>query len=121
MAGRLGLGVNDLSALDHLLQSQLPLGPVELGHRLGITSASATTLVDRLEKAGHIVRAADPADRRRQTLVVTEHARAEARTALGPMIEALQQAAEELTGPDADAVARYLERAAEIMNAHAAS
>jgi DNA-binding MarR family transcriptional regulator len=121
MADRLGLGVTDLSALDHLLQSPLPLGPVELGHRLGISSASATTLVDRLEHAGHIVRTADPADRRRQTLVVTEHARREARMALGPMIDALSQAAQELTGQEADAVARYLERAAEIMNAHAAS
>jgi DNA-binding MarR family transcriptional regulator len=119
MAERLGLGVTDLSALDHLLHSQLPLGPVELGHRLGISSASATTLVDRLENAGHIIRTADPTDRRRQVLVVTQHARQEAINALGPMIDALQTAAAELTGEEADAVIRYLERAAEIMDAHA--
>jgi DNA-binding MarR family transcriptional regulator len=121
MAYRLRLGVTDLAALDHLLQSPLPLGPVELGHRLGISSASATTLVDRLEEAGHIIRTDDPADRRRQALVVTKHARTEARGALGPMIDALQRAAEELTAEEADAVARYLERAAEIMDAHAAA
>ncbi len=119
MAERLGLGVTDLSALDHLLQSQLPLGPVELGHRLGISSASATTLVDRLENAGHIIRTADPTDRRRQALVVTDHARQEAINALGPMIDALQNAAAELTGEEADTVVRYLQRAAQIMDAHA--
>jgi DNA-binding MarR family transcriptional regulator len=103
-----------------LLQNPSPLGPVELGHRLGIRSASATTLVDRLENAGHIVRTADPADRRRQALVVTDHARIEARSALGPMIDELQRAAEDLTSAEAEAVIRYLERAAEIMSAHAA-
>jgi DNA-binding MarR family transcriptional regulator len=119
MADRLGLGVSDLVALDLLLQSPRLLGPVELGHRLGIRSASATTLVDRLEHAGHIVRTADPVDRRRQALVVTDHARIEARTALGPMIADLHRAAADLTNDEAEAVVRYLESAAEIMRAHA--
>ena len=119
-AERLELGVSDLSAIDQLLRSPEPLGPVELGRRLGMRSASATTLVDRLERAGHLVRDADPSDRRRQALHVTDHARGTARAALGPMIDELQAAAAQLSDADADAVARYLEQAAAIMAAYAA-
>ncbi len=36
------------------------------------------------------------------------------------MIDELQRAAEDLTSAEAEAVIRYLERAAEIMSAHAA-
>jgi hypothetical protein len=44
---RLGVGITDAMALDHLLSSAAGLGPTELGQRLGIRSASATALVDR--------------------------------------------------------------------------
>ena len=73
LARRLGIGITDIAALEHLSSAAQPLGPVELGHRLGIRSASATALVDRLEQSGHLRREARPDDRRRVALVPSEH------------------------------------------------
>ncbi|MEW1841983.1 MarR family transcriptional regulator [Nonomuraea angiospora] len=54
----------------------LESGPVstgEIARLTGLTPGSATRLVDRLEKAGLVVRHPDPADRRR-TLVALRRA-----------------------------------------------
>ena len=72
LARRLGIGITDVSALEHLSSASEPLGPVELGHRLGIRSASATALVDRLEQSGHVHREPRPDDRRRVALVPSD-------------------------------------------------
>lgn len=114
VARRLGLGLTDVAALDHLISSGTPLGPVELGDRLGIRSASSTVLVDRLERSGHVVRALHPHDRRRRTVVTTERARAEVRTALRPLIDSLQELARTLTDEQAQVVLRFLEQAAAV-------
>lgn len=115
-ARRLSLGVSDLQALEHLFTDRGSLGAVELGHRLGMTSASATALVDRLERAGHLVRESDASDRRRKRLVPTEHAEREALGVLGPLIAALNDAAAKLTDKEAGTVARYLLEVAGILH-----
>ncbi len=56
MARHLRLNETDLVAMDELVTSVAPIGPVELGHWLGFRSASATVMVDRLEAAGHLRR-----------------------------------------------------------------
>ena len=89
MAHHLGLGETDLAAMDQLVSSTTPLGPVELGYRLGIRSASSTVLVDRLEAAGHLRREPHPSDRRRVVLRASESARAEVRATLTPLLVAI--------------------------------
>ena len=119
-AKRLSLGVTDLQALEHLFSGRGSLGAVELGQRLGMTSASATALVDRLERAGHLVRESDASDRRRKRLVPTEHAEREALGVLGPMIAALTDAAASLTDEEAETVSRFLQEVAGILHDYAA-
>src|SRR4028119_1489435 len=68
LARRLGLSVHDVEAMEQVMVSGEPLGPVELSRRLGVTSAAATQSVHRLQAAGHVVRAPHPADGRRQVL-----------------------------------------------------
>jgi DNA-binding MarR family transcriptional regulator len=121
LARRLSLGVTDVAALDHLLEHDAPLGSVELGNRLGIRSASATTLADRLERSGHLIRQPDPTDRRRQTLIPTAKARTDALNALAPLLQGLQDAADQLTDEEAAIVIRYLNQAASIMAEYAAA
>lgn len=116
---RLRLGTSDVNALDQIVFSAEPLGPVDLGHRLGITSASATALTDRLERAGHLRRVRHPSDRRRQTLTPTDHARAEVTAALRPLIQALDAAADGMSPAETEAVTRYLSRAADAMRGYA--
>lgn len=117
LARRLGLGVNDITALDHLLQNG-PLGPTELGTLLGMRSASATALVDRLEAVGHVERRPHPTDRRRLVVEPTPHAVEEVLSVIRPLVASLDAVAEELTVDERRAVAHYLERVSGVMGSY---
>ena len=120
LARHLGLSVTDVAALDHLL-SDGPLGPAQLADRLGMRSASATALVDRLEAAGHVSRHRHPSDRRRLEVVPTEHAQREVLRALQPLLEGIEAAGAGLTADERATIVAYLDRVAETLNAYRAS
>lgn len=68
------LGETDLLALRHLLEAQSTgsvLRQKDLAARLSISTASASTLVDRLSKAGYLQRIPHPEDRRSVALELT--------------------------------------------------
>lgn len=108
LADRVGVGVTDLLALDHTTSDPQPLGVVELGERLGIRSASATVLVDRLEATGHLRRAPHPSDRRRTSLHPTDTAHQDVLAALEPLVRDIVHITDELDDPTAAAVLRFL-------------
>jgi DNA-binding MarR family transcriptional regulator len=112
LARRLGLGLNDVTAMEHLLSSPEGLGPMDIAQRLGIRSASATVLVDRLEEAGHVTRGPHRTDRRRTVVHPTEHARQEVVTALRPLVAAVDAAADDLSDGERETVVRFLQAAA---------
>ncbi|TJZ77084.1 MarR family transcriptional regulator [Rhodococcus oryzae] len=58
------LGATDLYALN-ILELNGAMTPGELGARTGLTTGPTTRLIDRLEQAGYVRRAADPGDRRK--------------------------------------------------------
>jgi DNA-binding MarR family transcriptional regulator len=70
----LGLGVPETTILVHLLQEG-PRTPTALARRVGVTPASATAQLDRLELAGHVVRQANPRDRRSVLVSLTTRGR----------------------------------------------
>ena len=116
LARALDMGPNDVWALERL-RMEGPLGPVELGNRLGgMRSASATALVDRLESAGHVERRPHPSDRRRLVVVPTERADEAGGEAFAPLAAGLEEAGADLTADERAAVARYLDRAMEAIN-----
>ncbi|MDH2429958.1 MarR family winged helix-turn-helix transcriptional regulator [Sphaerisporangium sp. TRM90804] len=112
MARALGLTHTDSLALEYILTSPEPVGPVHLARRLGITSASVTVLVDRLVASGHLVRLPDPHDGRRRVLLATDRARDDALQAMTPLLEALDAVAMRLDEATATAVAAYLRETA---------
>ncbi|MFW6691878.1 MarR family transcriptional regulator [Streptomyces sp. MAR4 CNX-425] len=63
VGGRLGLKDVDLDCLD-LINAHGPLSPTALARRAGLHAATTTGVLDRLERAGWVVRERDPADRR---------------------------------------------------------
>ncbi|GAA4545758.1 MarR family winged helix-turn-helix transcriptional regulator [Pseudonocardia xishanensis] len=71
----LGLGVPETTILVHLLHDG-PRTPTALARRVGVTPASATAQLDRLELAGHVVRQANPRDRRSVLVTLTPQGRA---------------------------------------------
>jgi DNA-binding MarR family transcriptional regulator len=79
-AGVLGINDTDMRCLQLLQDGPLTAG--ELARRTGLTTASMTAAIDRLEAAGFVARVRDPADRRR---VVVELQRERARTDIAPV------------------------------------
>lgn len=121
LASRMRLRAMDYAALGHVTNEPGTLGPVELSARLGISSGSATELVDRLERSGHVERRRHPDDRRRLTLHPTDRAISGVLGELAPLFSALDALAGELD-PDGQAVvAGYLRAAAQRMRAFAAT
>lgn len=70
-ATELGIGLPEVVALGDLYQYG-PLTPKVLADRLGITSASITAMLDRLQRAGYLVRTPHPTDRRSVLISATE-------------------------------------------------
>ena len=82
----MAMGENELLALRYLLrQPDHSARPAELVKYLGVTSASITTMLDRLEKTGRVERMANPTDRRSIFVRATPHANEEVRETLGRM------------------------------------
>ncbi|MCZ2404799.1 MarR family transcriptional regulator [Paenarthrobacter sp. Z7-10] len=70
LANDLGISVVELNALAHVSDAH-GLTPKQLAHELHLTTGSITTLSDRLESSGFLVRKPNPADRRSLLLQLT--------------------------------------------------
>ena len=108
----MGMGENDLLALRYLLtakQDGRSIGPKELTAYLGISSASTTVLIDRLEKAGRVRREHSPFDRRALILVPTAITPEEIRAALGDVPERMVEVANRLDPAEAKVVVDFLQ------------
>jgi DNA-binding MarR family transcriptional regulator len=70
LADHLGLHPTDLQCLNLLTLEGGPVTTGRVAELTGLTTGSATRLVDRLERAGYVVRERDAVDRRR-VLVAT--------------------------------------------------
>ncbi|MFE9772198.1 MarR family transcriptional regulator [Streptomyces sp. NPDC005931] len=69
VADRLHLHPTDLQCLSLLTLEGGPVPTGRVAELTGLTTGSATRLVDRLERAGYVVRDRDAADRRRVLVV----------------------------------------------------
>lgn len=108
---RMRMHPTDLAAMGYLTLTDEPVGPSELAHRLALSPAAATELVDRLTSAGHVERHRDLADRRRIRLEPSETAVATVRGQLGSLLAALDAVVQESDEEDRAAVRRFLDRA----------
>lgn len=76
MADHLRLHPTDMQCIALLDVEPGPVTTGDIARLTGLTSGSATRLVDRLEKAGIVERLADPHDRRRSLVALVPEARA---------------------------------------------
>lgn len=106
------MGEKDLLALRYLFEAEAAgkvMKPKDLGDRLGITSASMTTLIDRLVDSGHIRREPHPTDRRALILRPTPASDEEVRHTLGGMHRRMLDVASALTAEESRIVVAFLE------------
>ena len=114
MAHVMGMNPNDMSAIGALIQNG-PMGVVAQAEHLGMRSASATALVDRLERAGHVDRVRDTVDRRRVAVTETPTAHQATARAWAPLIERIDEVSRSLTDGERETVCRFLARVTEVI------
>jgi len=88
---KLGLNVTDSECLSFLSIKGVST-PTELARYTGLTTGSATIMLDRLEKAGFITRRPNPHDRRGVLIEINKHWM----EAAGPLVSGVQKAHNEL-------------------------
>ena len=116
----MGMGERDVLALRYLLEADragTPMSPRDLARKLGISSASTTTLLDRLSRSGHVARRPHPTDRRALVIVATDEADCEVRSTLGAVHERMMRAARALTAEEAATVTAFLHAMTEAVGA----
>ncbi len=117
LAGReyMQLGTTDMKAIQFLIVSankgEAPTASTLSAH-LGISNASVTKLLDRLERGGHIERLAHPTDRRSRTIRLSEQTKAAAMASMGRAQAQRFHAAASLTADEREVVTRFLQQTA---------
>lgn len=82
----LGVGATDLAALRYIRSREAqgePARGTDLRRRLGVSSAAATTITNRLTAAGFIEKPRDPTDKRARVFRLTPMARERIEAVLG--------------------------------------
>ncbi|MGP0224453.1 MULTISPECIES: MarR family winged helix-turn-helix transcriptional regulator [unclassified Paenarthrobacter] len=113
------MGEKDLLALRYLFEAEADgrvMKPKDLGERLGITSASMTTLIDRLVASGHLRREPHPTDRRALIVRPTPASDEEVRHTLGAMHRRMLDVASSLTPEDSKVVVDFLQRMSQALD-----
>lgn len=113
------MGESELLVLRYLTRARLrdeAVTPAALSRYLGITTASTTVLLRRLERSGHIVRAPNPADRRSILITSTEKSDAEIRRTLGAMHERMMAVVRELDADQRETVIGFLDAMREAVD-----
>jgi DNA-binding MarR family transcriptional regulator len=117
-----GLGRTDVRALVAIMDAARrgqALTAGALGSTVGLSSASVTALVDRLERAGHVRRVRDPQDRRRVALEVSDAAMAAGAEHFGGLQRDLVGAMDGYSDEELAVVRRFLEGMTEVIERHA--
>ncbi|MDL9936812.1 MarR family transcriptional regulator [Gordonia sp. ABSL1-1] len=100
--------VRALVALLDTVRSGEPASPGALATALGLSSASTTALLDRMERADLVNRTRDEGDRRRVALSVTAHAERLGAEFFGELIGGVLAVADDYTAAELDLIRGFL-------------
>jgi DNA-binding MarR family transcriptional regulator len=117
-----GLGRSDLNAIMWIsagTTADQPITVGELAHRLSLSPAAATALVDRLEAVGHVSRVRDEHDRRRVVVRMQDQALSVARAFFLPLGAGMREASAEFSDEELARTAAVVRRFTEAVTAAA--
>ena len=113
VSNALSVNRRDLDAMQHLIQNG-PLSPTEIAHRLGVTTAAATVIVDRLTAVGHVTRQPHPTDRRGVLVVPNPDSVRQAMGRIMPLIMGVDRTLDDFSASEQAAITEYLRRVVEL-------
>jgi DNA-binding MarR family transcriptional regulator len=113
VSAALSVNRRDFDAMQHLIQNGA-LTPTEIAHRLGVTTAAATVIVDRLTAVGHVTRQPHPTDRRGVLVVPTPESVTQAMGRIMPLIMGVDRALDDFGTAEQAAITEYLRRVVEL-------
>jgi DNA-binding MarR family transcriptional regulator len=114
----LGINRSDSRCLD-ILDQRGRMTAGALAQKSGLSTGAITAVIDRLEAAGYARRVADPADRRRVMVELTDSAREAAyELMVVPMVTATAPLLDRYSERDLELMIDFMEHAAEISARH---
>ncbi|MEV4323804.1 MarR family transcriptional regulator [Microbispora rosea] len=118
-AERIGVNTTDLHCLN--LLSDGPMTAGEMARRAGITTASVTGVIDRLEAAGYVRRERDDSDRRKVTVTLqVQRAAQDVAPVFRPFVQAWRDAMDDYTDEQLELIASFLSRTQEVFQSEVA-
>ena len=119
LARSLHINETDLRCLEILLEELPEASPSQLAERLGLTTGSVTTLLDRLEKAGYLAREPHPTDRRKSIVRATSAFQQRAYALITPLVdEGERMIAGAFTPDQVDVIIDFMVRATALQKRH---
>jgi DNA-binding MarR family transcriptional regulator len=117
-ADRIGINATDLNCLNILsFNGHMTAG--ELARATGLTTASITGVIDRLEEAGYVTRERDPHDRRRVVVtMVLDRAMRDVASVFQPVLRDWRKMAARYSDDDLRLIVDYYARMAQIFRTH---
>ncbi len=110
VADRLGMHPTDVQCLNLLTLDGEPRTTGQIAELTGLTSGSATRLVDRLERGGYVRRERDTVDRRRVLVHVVEEGLAGFRRTWAGLSEGWDRVFDDYTEAELALLARHMRR-----------
>ena len=117
-ADRIGINSTDLNCLNILsFRGQMTAG--DLARETGLTTASITGVVDRLEEAGYVRRERDPQDRRRVVVrIVLDRALRDVAAVFLPMVRDWNEMAGRYSDDELRLIVGFYDRMEEVLRGH---
>ena len=117
-ADQIGINATDLNCLNILsFSGQMTAG--QLAKATGLTTASITGVIDRLEEAGYVRRERDTADRRRVVIhLVPERAITDVAAVFLPMVQAWQAMAERYSDEELRLIVGFYGQMEDVLRQH---
>lgn len=117
LADHLGLHPTDVQCLSLLTAEPGPLTVKQIADMTGLTTGSATRLVDRLERDGYVVRSPDQQDRRRVLVTPVPERIARVTAVWDDLGQAWQALLDDHTEDELEVITRHMRRAHDLSHA----
>jgi DNA-binding MarR family transcriptional regulator len=117
VADHLGLHPTDVQALSLLTAAPGPVTVKQLADMTGLTTGSATRLVDRLQRGGYVIRTPDEQDRRRVLVAPVPERIAQLTAVWDDLGEGWQELLDYHTDEELEVITRHMRRAHDLSHA----